>query len=317
MEELTKEEEQKLLNILEKEVYDKPPTIGLIGVSGVGKSSTINTLFKTNLAISHTKACTKEFEEIELGIKAKHGVLEGKNVQLVIYDAPGLGEDIDKDPQYIEMYKENLPKCDVIIWILSARNRAIALDQQYLEIFREYKDRIIFGLNQVDLIEPMDWNPNFPIPSKIQRERLNEIIQDRRDKLSKVMGKEVNIIPYSNYKHYNLEPFFTGILESCQTKRKWLLHALKSFQLEDFEISNYSIINSEDSSDIKEKNSCVNKSKKRGILDHLKLIVKGPQLSDVAKEKIKEITKKESIDKGSLSKEDLSKIENYLSNNKN
>jgi predicted GTPase len=43
------------------EVTKRPPTIGVVGTSGTGKSSTINTMFKTSLEISHTRPCTKEF----------------------------------------------------------------------------------------------------------------------------------------------------------------------------------------------------------------------------------------------------------------
>jgi uncharacterized protein len=45
--ELTNEEIEEFKKVLSNEVKNRPPTIGLIGVSGVGKSSTINSLFKT------------------------------------------------------------------------------------------------------------------------------------------------------------------------------------------------------------------------------------------------------------------------------
>lgn len=68
----------------------KPPTIGVVGVSGTGKSSTINTLFKTQLAISHTTACTKHFEANEVALEMIDGQAAGQQTTLTIYDAPGL-----------------------------------------------------------------------------------------------------------------------------------------------------------------------------------------------------------------------------------
>jgi hypothetical protein len=54
MAELTHEDEVTLRRLI-GEALQKPPMIGLVGVSGVGKSSTINTMFKTSLPISHTR----------------------------------------------------------------------------------------------------------------------------------------------------------------------------------------------------------------------------------------------------------------------
>lgn len=68
-----------------------PPTIGVVGVSGTGKSATINALFKTNLAISHTGACTKRFEATEMKLMAREGVAKDEQATLVVVDSPGLG----------------------------------------------------------------------------------------------------------------------------------------------------------------------------------------------------------------------------------
>jgi hypothetical protein len=58
MSRFSQREEEELARLVQ-ELRQHPPTIGLVGVSGVGKSSTINRMFKTNLPISHTVACTK------------------------------------------------------------------------------------------------------------------------------------------------------------------------------------------------------------------------------------------------------------------
>lgn len=46
MAKLTDNELQKVKQAMLKELANTPPTIGLVGVSGVGKSSTINAMFK-------------------------------------------------------------------------------------------------------------------------------------------------------------------------------------------------------------------------------------------------------------------------------
>lgn len=231
---LTKNEIAKLRAAISKEVTETPPTVGLVGVSGVGKSYTINTLFKTNLLTSDTVACTKEFESIDLSLKFTGGDLKEFPVQLRIIDAPGLGEDLYHDPNYLQMYNEHLPKCDVILWILAARNRAMALDQSYLSKLHLFHDRMVFALNQVDLVEPMNWNNNINLPSKKQIDNINAIIADREEKMSQVIGVKTKIEPYSAKYGYRLEELFTAIITTTKKERRWILDNLKNFDFRDF-----------------------------------------------------------------------------------
>jgi uncharacterized protein len=231
---LTPEEEAKLRAAWADEIDRKPLSIGVVGVSGVGKSSTINTMFRTDLPISHTVACTKEFRAVPMSVAVTEGPGTGSNAKLVVHDAPGLGEDTRRDPDYLAMYQKNLPECDIILWVMTARNRAIALDQQYLKQLMVFQERIVFGINQVDLVEPRNWNPRLPIPSVEQEANIREIIADRGARLSDTLGRKVEVIPYSNYMGYNLEWLFTSLIESCTTGRKWLYQGLKNFKLDDW-----------------------------------------------------------------------------------
>jgi predicted GTPase len=218
---------ERLRGKLTGELTEKPLRAGVIGVSGVGKSSTFNTLFKSKLPISHTTACTKEFTEVPVDLKINSGPAAGEPVQLLFYDAPGLGEDVRRDPEYLDMYRRHLPTCDVILWVTAARNRAVALEQTYLERFADLHDRMVFGLSQVDLVEPRDWRPGFPIPSREQQEHIEEIAADRAERFGAVLGRKIEIIPYSNYQLYNLETLFTNLLRHCADGRKWIYAVLK------------------------------------------------------------------------------------------
>ena len=230
---LTGEERTALHQALELELR-KPPTIGLGGVSGVGKSSTLNTLFRTHLPVSHTTACTREFTSRELTLAQLRGEAKGLTTQLIVYDAPGLGEDARKDAAYLEMYRETLPRCDVILWVLTARNRAVALDQLYLAQFPDLHSRMVFGLSQVDLVEPMNWKPNLPIPSREQEFHIAEIVRDRSERLTAYLGRPVKAIPYSDQRGYNLEELFTALMTHCTKGRAWLFAGLKNFSYKDF-----------------------------------------------------------------------------------
>ena len=231
---LTQEEKKSIRNAIRNELLENPPTIGLVGVSGVGKSSTINTLFRTDLTVSHTVAGTKKFDQVDLSLTVKPESGPPAKTNLRVYDAPGLGEDIRKDQEYIEMYKEVLPTCDVILWIMAAPNRAIALDERYLLEFQPLFDKIVFGLCQVDLVAPMNWQENLPIPSAEQETNIREIVADRTEKFQSVLGREVKMIPYSNVRGYNLEELFLGILEAAPPDRAWIFQGLKGFNSLDF-----------------------------------------------------------------------------------
>jgi predicted GTPase len=214
-----------LFNIIRGEVK-QPPTIGLIGLSGVGKSSTINALFGTNLATSATVACTKEFEASDIAIP---GDDPGSQLLLRVVDAPGLGEDVQADPDYLEMYRRHLPGCDVILWVMSARNRAIALDQQYLSRLRAFLPRMVFAVSQVDLIDPLDWNGELNIPSQQQAAHLDAILQDRGARLSSVVGAPVRLVGYSAKYGFRLSQLFGTLLRACPRDRAWLFDKLRAY----------------------------------------------------------------------------------------
>jgi len=241
---MTNDPGQTILNRLAEEIAHHPPTIGVVGVSGVGKSSTINAMFRTDLPTSDTVACTKEFRSTDLSVDLNASAVGEAaglpelsvrpRVRLRVVDAPGLGEDLDADEKYLRMYRESLPACDAVLWVMAARNRAVALDQMYLGQLTEFHERMVFGINQVDLVEPGDWRPSYNIPSGRQEANIRAITRDRTERLSGLLDQPPRVIAYSSRLGYRLEQLFRALLAVVPAHRQWIYAGLKNFSYLDF-----------------------------------------------------------------------------------
>lgn len=213
-----KEQVEKLVRQKREEELNRPPTIAIIGKTGVGKSSTINSLFNTNLGVSHSEACT----QIATPIKLTNGKGE-----IIIYDMPGLGEDIDKDEEHKLQYRDILPKCDVVLWMMNIADREMSSQQLYIKEISTYLDgRLVVCANKADLVHPEDWNTKFNIPSNEQSKILEKRITDIRLRLCKIIPQlnEEVIIYYSATKRYRLDALFGAMLEACPKHRGWVLN---------------------------------------------------------------------------------------------
>ena len=203
----------------------QPPKIALIGVTGVGKTSTINALFNTGLEISHFRSCTQK-EAIVPEVASQFAANRGT---ITVYDMPGLGESLIADKSHIETYKRVLPEVDVAVWIIEAGGRALSLMQQSLKtISAAMKDkkleRIMFAINKADLMYPNNWNRHTNTPSREQWDNLVQFAKTVERSIKEVVNRwngEIKI--YSALKKYRLEPLLTSMIETAPKQRRWIL----------------------------------------------------------------------------------------------
>ena len=233
---VSKADKEKVFGKLDEEITGRPFKVAIIGQSGVGKSSTLNAVFGLNLPVSDIAEGTTEIIEKIFPMR------DGFN--LSIYDMPGLLQSRKKDKEYEEMYKEILPQCDVIVYIIRANTRNIGddcriLKEVVLPICNQsaIKDNLIIAVNKVDTIgqtiDPNDpelvWDPISNVPS----DKLFECIKKKRlDIFTKLIDEKLvlinsesslnpeQVVFYSATYEYNLGQFLKAITNAG--KRGWI-----------------------------------------------------------------------------------------------
>lgn len=190
------------------------PTIGVLGKTGVGKSSLCNALFGQEVAaVSDVEACTREPQEVLLSLG---------NSSLCLVDVPGVGENLDRDEEYAALYASLLPKLDVVLWLLKADDRAYSVDEQfYREIVAPHMESgkpFFFVLTQADKIEPFrEWDESARQPGPNQLANLEK----RRQYVAREFGVPASrVLPVSAAESYQLAQLIEEIVFALPDEQK-------------------------------------------------------------------------------------------------
>ncbi|HAT2830512.1 TPA: GTPase family protein [Klebsiella oxytoca] len=138
------------------------PVIGIMGKTGVGKSSLCNALFHSEVTpVNDVNACTRDVLRLRLS-SGDHS--------LILVDLPGVGESEQRDSEYESLYRKHLPELDLILWVIKTDDRAFSVDEHfYRRVMSDYHQRVLFVVNQADKIEPChEWyvTGNAPSPNQ-------------------------------------------------------------------------------------------------------------------------------------------------------
>lgn len=184
MEKLPPEIQNKLREQLNS-IANYTPRVGIMGKSGAGKSSLANAIVgKQVFKVGHLGGCTRDLQE---------EVVQIKNRELVFVDLPGIAENPERHDEYLKLYEDQLPKLDIILWVIKVDDRAQKDDLEFYQWLtqRYKKEQIIFVLSQCDKTHPTkEWDWDSFKPGKRQQETISEKL--------KLIAQDFNISSYSN-----------------------------------------------------------------------------------------------------------------------
>jgi len=198
--------------------------VAFVGATGVGKSSTINSIFNMDVAKvgDRTDPETASIQKYELD-------------NMVLWDTPGLGDNPEKDKRYAAeiagLLKRKDGNCDLLIdevvVLIDGSNRdmktAYETIEQVVAPYIEDPKRIIIAINQCDVaLKGRFWNYDRSEPEAQLLTFLDQKASSVRERIAGSTGIATSPVYYSALHHYNISKLLLAMITAVQEKKRFL-----------------------------------------------------------------------------------------------
>lgn len=207
----------------------QPLDVMVTGVTGAGKSTTLNTFFQ------------KEVAKVGTGVDPETMELDSYSLNDVIrfWDTPGLGDGLQADQIHSAKIVDLLYKTytldeqqygfiDLVLIIIEGANRDMGTTYKLLNeviVPNIQKDRILVAINQADVaMKGRHWLKNENKPDAKLKTFLEEQALSIQRRVLEATGVEiVKPVYYSAEHNYNVDLLYDLIIDNMPNKRRQLL----------------------------------------------------------------------------------------------
>ena len=217
------QDKEVIINRLEQLKQEKLNVL-FVGATGVGKSSTINAIFNTDVArvgysVDPETATIQKFEFDNI----------------VLWDTPGLGDSPEKDKRYATQIVNLLKSrddngqllIDEVVVLIDGSNRDMKTSYEVIEnIILPYignAERIIIAINQCDMaLKGRHWNYDENKPEEQLCIFLNEKVESIKNRISNSTGVYTDPIYYSALHKYNISKLLLLMIKKLPETKRFL-----------------------------------------------------------------------------------------------
>ena len=204
----------------------QPLDVMVTGVTGAGKSTTLNTFFQKYVA------------KVGDGVDPETMELDAYSLNdyLRLWDTPGLGDGVDKDEIHKKKIIELLNKTytddgreygfiDMVLVIIEGANRDTGTTYKILNdviVPNISKYRILVLINQADMaMKGRHWDYKLNKPDDVLLEFLDKQVSSIKERVKEATGVQIlKPVYYSAEYGYNVEKVFDFIIENMPIDRR-------------------------------------------------------------------------------------------------